>query len=102
MIKVRLTPPAKVTAKSVRDDVKKELEGFSTDLLTNLRLSTPIDRGRARRGWTKRSSKDRVRLVNTVPYIERLESNYSKQTRGRGITKPAIRSTQAGRSRRVR
>ena len=87
------------------DDVKKELEGFSTDLLANLVTKTPkaeINGGRARRGWTKRSSRDKVRLVNRVPYIERLENNYSKQTKGKGIIKPALKSTVTGRKRRVR
>ena len=102
MIKVRLTPPVKVTAKSVRDDVKKELEGFSTDLLAQLITITPYVSGRASRGWTKRSNRDKVRLVNTVPYIERLENNYSKQTKGKGIIKPALKSTVTGRKRRVR
>jgi hypothetical protein len=102
MLNIRFTPPIKATVRSVRDNVKKELEGFSNDLLLNLKAETPIAKGRARRGWTKRSNRDKVKLVNTVPYIERLESNYSKQTQGQGITKPAINKTRAGRQRRIR
>ena len=102
MFNVRLTPAAKVTADSVRNKVKKELEGFSTNLLSNLKSATPVASGRARRGWTKRSLDKRVKLVNRVPYIERLQNNYSKQTRGKGIVKPAISKTRAGRQRSIR
>ena len=102
MLNITLTPSAKVTGKKVRDDVRKELEGFSADLLSNLRSETPIASGRARRGWVKRTSRDKVKLVNRVPYIERLENNYSKQTQGQGIIKPAVRTTKAGRQRRIR
>lgn len=102
MLNIRFTPPIKSTIKAVRDNVKGELEGFSNDLLANLKAETPVANGRARRGWTKRSNRDKIRLNNAVPYIERLEKNYSKQTQGQGITKPAISRTRAGRQRRTR
>lgn len=102
MINVTLTPSAKVTGKKVRDEVRKELQGFSTALLANLVSETPIDKGRARRGWVARQGKDKVKLINRVPYIENLERNRSRQTQGQGIIKPALSRTQAGRKRRVR
>lgn len=102
MLNVTFTPSVKTTVKRVRENVKLELEGFSTDLFTNLKSQTPVAKGRARRGWVKRASRDKVRLVNTVPYIERLENNYSKQTKGKGIIKPAVSRTRAGRQRRIR
>jgi hypothetical protein len=102
MINVSFTPSLRKIIGEVRGNVKAELLGFSDELLRNLRAKTPIAEGRARRGWNKQEKTNKVKIANRVPYIERLENNYSKQTRGRGITKPAIRTTRANRKRRVR
>lgn len=50
---------------------------------------TPIRSGNARRNWTRSSGKDSFEVENRVPYIERLESGYSKQA-PRGITGPTV------------
>lgn len=102
MIKVSFTPSLRKIVGEVRGNVKAELLGFSDELLRNLRDKTPIDQGQARRGWNKRTKTNKVKIANRVPYIERLEDNYSRQTRGRGILKPAINKTRANRKRRVR
>lgn len=101
MIEITFANPRKIIAE-VRKEIRKELLGFGNDLFNNLKSFTPIKKGRARRGWVKAESNNSVKLKNGVPYIERLEANYSKQTRGRGIVKPAIAQTRAGRQRRVR
>ena len=100
MINVRFTPGLRVTFEKVRKGVDQELKAFGSDLLDNLRKLTPVNGGRARRGWSKRETTNKVALQNRVPYIERLEDNYSKQTKGRGILKPAIRITKNNRQRR--
>ena len=100
MINVRFTPGLRVTFGKVRKGVDQELKAFGSDLLDNLRKLTPVNGGRARRGWSKRETTNKVALQNRVPYIERLEDNYSKQTKGRCILKPAIRITKNNRQRR--
>ena len=52
--------------------------------------ATPVRSGNARRGWKNQVTKDTFTLENRVPYIDRLENNWSKQTRGRGIIGPAL------------
>ncbi|MEN9296026.1 MAG: hypothetical protein RJA42_292 [Bacteroidota bacterium] len=53
--------------------------------LDEFRRLTPIDTGRARR-------ETRLENKNTIhadyPYAERLDNNWSKQTKGQGIVKP--------------
>lgn len=72
--------------------VKKELDFLQNTYQTEVKKRTPIDKGRARRGWNKRSQgKDRI-VENKVPYIERLEGGYSKQA-PRGFVKQALRAT---------
>ena len=102
MIKTSFNPPIRTTMKKVRKDVNDELKGFGEDLLANVKSLTPFLEGRARRGWRKKISKDKVSLSNTVPYIERLNNNFSKQTKGKGIIKPAVRLTASNRKRRTR
>ena len=100
MLKITITSPSAIS-KGVRDYVKQEVSQFSGTLFSELRTNTPIKADRARAGWRKKQrSAFEVQLSNTVPYIDRLENNYSKQTRGRGIMKPAIASAVARRQRR--
>lgn len=99
MFRVSSTPSAKQLIGTIRRELKTTLNQVGNVLLEEARQATPVAKGRARRGWTKRSMANEVRIANRVPYIERLENNYSRQTRGQGIMKPAIRNTN---KRRVR
>jgi len=99
MFRVSSTPSAKKLIGSIRRELKTTLNQVGAILLDEARKATPVAKGRARRGWTKRSMNNEVRIANRVPYIERLENNYSKQTKGRGVMTPAIRNTN---KRRVR
>lgn len=102
MFRVSSTPSARQVVDSIRREVKAELQRVGNILIEELRAATPKavrNGGRARRGWTKRATTNAVKVANRVPYIERLENNYSQQTKGRGITRPAIRNTN---KRRVR
>lgn len=78
------------------DDVKRQLQA-SVDRLTSLVSDTlkdelvprtPIDTGRARRGWQQRKSA----VENRVPYITALEKGRSKQA-PRGFVRQAIEAT---------
>lgn len=90
MLKIQITGISRV-----RDDLTRELEQLvqkvSVELHQAVVEKTPVRSGRARAGWqTRRMGNLRVEERNQVPYIERLENNYSKQTRGRGIIGPAL------------
>jgi len=89
---VRITFRADNIVKEFEPLVKKELDFLQNTYQTEVKKRTPIDKGRARRGWNKRSQgKDRI-VENKVPYIERLEGGYSKQA-PRGFVKQALRAT---------
>lgn len=70
------------------DIVEKEKDALASDYKSAVVPRTPIDTGRARRGWQKR--RDTVR--NDVPYIGRLETGYSRQA-PRGFVKQALSTT---------
>lgn len=89
---MRITFRADNIVKEFEPLVKKELDFLQNTYQTEVKKRTPIDKGRARRGWNKRSQgKDRI-VENKVPYIERLEGGYSKQA-PRGFVKQALRAT---------
>lgn len=56
------------------------------DTLELARANTPIDEGRARKGWRRENNI----VVNRVPYIDLLEKGRSKQA-PRGILGPTVR-----------
>ncbi len=64
----------------------------SSTLTANLRSRTPIDTGRARRGWTSRSSGRTASIDNRTPYIEYLEQGHSRQAPN-GFVRQAIADT---------
>ena len=98
------TPGFSTIAKEIKADLATEVREFSDQLLSDLKSFTPIapaNGGRARQGWSvKQIDPYKVKVSNSVPYIERLEDNYSKQTRGRGIINPSVDQTIARRQRR--
>lgn len=72
----------------LRDVVQQEIVEIGDTLSSEIRRRTPIDTGRARRGWQNRKTEVR----NDVPYIRRLENGYSSQAR-QGFTQQAVRAT---------
>jgi len=68
------------------------IDRLSDGLLVNAKRFTPIDQGRARRGWRKEKRFRQTQVVNRVPYIDALEDGHSKQAPN-GITGPAVRET---------
>lgn len=81
-------------------DIEKDVQAFfkaeADRLHQSLVSHTPIDRGTARRGWKTEVLSDRIESTNQVPYIERLEKNWSKQTRGKGIIGPSLQQFNRG------
>lgn len=98
MIQFRVSSPDK-TASDLNKSIEKFIDGFTDDLLKNLKSTrratpgsgkTPYKSGRASSGWNKKS-KDTVE--NKVPYISRLEAGYSKQQAPKGFVKQSINKT---------
>lgn len=82
----------KLTVRSLERELDSFIGRMTDDLLVNARSLTPIDKGRARRGWRKEKTFRQTKVVNRVPYINELENGRSKQAPN-GILTPAIRKT---------
>lgn len=103
----------KVADKLDKEEGEKFLKELALALLEEVIPATPVDQGRARAGWlpaarrlgaptsgskpiagkaegTISISKKKIIIVNSVPYIVRLEFGWSPQNT-RGILRPAIR-----------
>lgn len=65
--------------------IDKGIERMEEDLHREVQDRTPVDTGRARKGW--RRTKDGTE--NSVPYIGALDDGHSKQAPN-GITQPAL------------
>lgn len=78
--------------KAIGPEVEKELQALADTLQSEIKSRTPIDKGRARRGWQQRSQSSSTSVENRVPYIERLEKGYSKQA-PRGFVNQSIKAT---------
>ena len=70
----------------------KFVSDFASSLNTNLKARTPIDTGRARRGWTQRSQGTSASVENTVPYVPYLEKGHSRQAPN-GFVKQSVTAT---------
>jgi len=68
------------------------IDRMTDELLVQAKKHTPIDKGKARRGWRKEKNLRQTTVVNRVPYINALEDGHSKQSPN-GITTPAVRET---------
>jgi hypothetical protein len=65
-----------LTLASTQKAIKNITDNLMSEVRTQVSGRTPIDTGRARRGWQQRSVKS---VENTVPYISKLEKGYSRQ-----------------------
>lgn len=78
------------TRRDLERGLEREVERLRVDLTRALARNTPIRSGQARRSWTSRATQTGATIENRQPYIGRLEDNWSRQTRGRGIIRPAL------------
>jgi hypothetical protein len=82
--------------KRLASEIDKDLDSFFNDVLKEVKKQTPIDTGKARKGWQKRSnpsvgdstSIENV-LVNNVKYVPYLDKGHSSQAPD-GILAPAV------------
>ena len=90
MLKIKVTPSAKMVADQIAKAVSDTVRQVSRDLFAEVKRFTPVKSGRARKGWKfKQKNKLHYRIANKVPYINRLDEGYSKQAPN-GIVRPAV------------
>jgi hypothetical protein len=86
-IEIKVNPNATRAQKAkLGQFVEKVMNDFSTIAATK----TPVRTGAAQKAWHASGSGVNTVAVNTKPYIQRLEDNWSTQTRGQGILKPTL------------
>jgi hypothetical protein len=93
---MQLTVSISGSSNSLKDltDIKdKVITRLATVVSQELKSRTPIKSGNARRGWRESRSADKT-VENTVPYISRLESGYSRQA-PRGFVKQSVAAAVA-------
>jgi type IV secretory pathway VirB9-like protein len=65
--------------------VQKKLEKLPQEVYQEFVKNTPIRSGNARR---KTKLRNKTEIVADYPYAQRLEDNWSSQTKGKGIIAP--------------
>ena len=84
--------------KSLRRDRDSLLATFAEDVFKTAKRNTPIDKGRARRGWRKSKISKGFSIANRVPYIGALEKGKSSQA-PKGIIGPTVKQVKLRRQR---
>jgi lipase chaperone LimK len=92
-----MTTDPKKAMKNLAKEIESDLGSFTDDFLKNLREQTPVQSGRAKRGWrkgqkTKADGQDSTMITNRVPYISELDKGTSRQAPD-GIVQPAFKKT---------
>lgn len=59
----------------------RAVQRLGVTLTTNLKKATPIDKGRARRGWQRTGNQKGFTIRNMVPYIGALNEGHSGQAK---------------------
>ena len=98
MLSFKATKIAK-TMQGLKRDRDRLLDGFADNVLNVAKANTPIDTGKARRGWRKRRSRNGYNIDNRVPYVGLLDFDPGlKRPRSRqapqGIIKPTVKSVR--------
>lgn len=67
--------------KELQEDINRSINVKLDQTVAALRRATPVDTGRASRGWQARDYKggNQVVIENPVPYIEPLNQGHSRQ-----------------------
>ena len=95
---------SKHTYKNILNQINADWSNYVNDLAKNLRTTTPIDTGKARRTWRQldlfkidsHSRKKKI-LDNRVGYASILDGSEGRPTSRqapRGIVEPALRKTR--------
>jgi hypothetical protein len=88
---------ARRTINQLQSEIERDLSQFNTEFVNNLRATTPIRTGQARRGWQNTYnglSGGKTKIAqNNVGYIDVLNKGSSRQA-PRGIIGPALSRTR--------
>lgn len=92
-------------SKSITNSLSSIVNHFLDDFFDEVKRTTPVRKGRAKRGWRRRNKYDIDRkgsttvMENKVPYIGLLDEGSSSQA-PRGMTDPAFRKLSKRRYRK--
>lgn len=90
MLKISIQGDRRKTMGVLEREKVRIMDEIATDVMDVAVSKTPIDQGKARRGWHLESTGREKRIVNRVQYIDLLEKGRSKQA-PRGILGPTVR-----------
>lgn len=77
--------------KTADSKIKENMSVNSVNLVTELSRKTPVDTGRARDSWNLELNGDTSRIINDVPYIDRLNAGSSKQAPAHFVESTALK-----------
>jgi len=85
-------------ANSLDKELGSAVKRLADDLYDTVERRTPVDTGRARKGWSKNVNKDNFVIENKVPYVPVLDKGRHMTPRGmrgskqapRGIVGPSL------------
>jgi|15BtaG_2_1085339.scaffolds.fasta_scaffold00289_14 hypothetical protein len=95
---IRITAGIQINAKQMLSTINRAGDKKVNQIMTYgqkmAKRYTPVDTGRAQRGWEIKGKGMQSVLSNTVPYIGPLNRGHSKQAR-KGILRPTIKSIRS-------
>ena len=74
---------------SLFDEITRIVSEMGDDFYDEVKNTTPVDTGLAKRSWNKSKNRDTTKINNKQPYISELDEGKSRQA-PQGMTKPAI------------
>lgn len=86
--------------KFLDDELRSAVKSLANEVYSEVRKNTPVDTGRARKGWTKKVQGADFEIANQVPYIGVLDKGRHMTNRGmrgskqapKGIIGPSLNS----------
>lgn len=90
MVSVKITGIGSVR-QEISSGYKKLLTSIAADLTKELKAHTPVNTGRARKGWDTKMKDDGFVTENKVPYVGYLDKPYTKSKQApRGMVGPSL------------
>tara|TARA_B110000977_G_scaffold201857_1_gene299402 strand:- start:4509 stop:4802 length:294 start_codon:yes stop_codon:yes gene_type:complete len=93
---------SKNTMKDLRAEIGHDFTQYINDFYKSLVSLTPVDTGRAKRGWVKRynnqlgEKSSYILFTNQVPYSAVLDNGHSRQA-PKGMFNPTLKKTRKAR-----
>jgi len=88
------------TKQFLNGELRSAVKSLANEVYQEVRKTTPVDTGRARKGWTKKVQGNDFEIANQVPYIGVLDKGRHMTNRGmrgskqapKGIIGPSLNS----------